>query len=118
MTWAELAAWWRYRPWAVASVTTPEDVAMAKRQATLALPLELAAAAARLERATPEAAELLAAVALLAEKAPVEFPRLLKAWAGRVEEAATRGQGASIEIGHRLSNGRHREFRWNPDAVI
>jgi hypothetical protein len=60
----------------------------------------------------------LAAVATLAEKAPEEFPRLLVMWADRVEVAGRRRQGASIEIAHRLSNGAHREFRWNPDAVV
>jgi hypothetical protein len=66
----------------------------------------------------PLTPKIKAAVAALTEKAPEEFPRLLVMWSKRVEVATARHQGASIEIGHRLSNGAHREFRWNPDAVV
>lgn len=85
----------------------------------MALPVPVAVAAARITMAAPAyAAGAVTAVALLTEKAPDEFPRLLVMWADRVDVAAKRHQGASIEIAHRLSNGAHREFRWNPDAVV
>ena len=120
--WRELLVCWRARPWRPQpplSATSPEDVALAQRQATLALPLDVARGAGHLVQADPKrAAMMLEAVASLTRRAPDEFPLLMVTWAERVEIAAARRQGAAIEIGHRLSNGAHKEFRWNPDTVI